>query len=319
MPNLSVSVGLRAIPGIIRYDANGNAGQLVNAADGTLAAQYEYDPFGNTLAASGSEAENNPYRFSTKHFMPEFGWYDYGRRYYAPALGRWPTRDPIEEDGGLNLYGFVRNDPTNRFDYLGQFSEFIDCCPCQKSALASDEKRALQHIANLMNNINQAISQRPQKRITDTSSQDYGKFKDQIARRLEDALRVLRASKKKLPKCKVKCIKEDSGKYAMAFPWPLGRTIHIYEGETQELYWHLTETAQAATLVHETTHIAAATTDSEYFWQNGKGIKTQLFARWPRIASTYDTWILTGFCVPELNCPEFVVAPRVSRGGKECP
>ncbi|MCP4491293.1 MAG: hypothetical protein GY820_28855, partial [Gammaproteobacteria bacterium] len=29
------------------YDANGNVGQLVNAADGTIAAHYEYDPFGN--------------------------------------------------------------------------------------------------------------------------------------------------------------------------------------------------------------------------------------------------------------------------------
>jgi RHS repeat-associated protein len=43
----------------------------------------------------------------------------YGRRYYNPTLGRWLGRDPIEEKGGLHLYGFVRNNGVNRWDYLG--------------------------------------------------------------------------------------------------------------------------------------------------------------------------------------------------------
>ncbi len=34
-------------------------------------------------------------------------------------MGRWLNRDPIEEQGGLNLYGFVKNDPTNRLDSMG--------------------------------------------------------------------------------------------------------------------------------------------------------------------------------------------------------
>ncbi|MGI6346003.1 MAG: RHS repeat-associated core domain-containing protein [Limisphaerales bacterium] len=33
--------------------------------------------------------------------------------------GRWLSRDPIEEQGGLNLYAFVNNDPVNRWDVLG--------------------------------------------------------------------------------------------------------------------------------------------------------------------------------------------------------
>ena len=37
----------------------------------------------------------------------------------ASGLSCWPSRDPIEEEGGLNLYGFVRNDGVNRWDYLG--------------------------------------------------------------------------------------------------------------------------------------------------------------------------------------------------------
>ena len=43
----------------------------------------------------------------------------YGYRYYDPVTGRWPSRDPIGESGGLNLYGMVGNDLLNRWDYLG--------------------------------------------------------------------------------------------------------------------------------------------------------------------------------------------------------
>jgi RHS repeat-associated protein len=43
-----------------------------------------------------------------------------GRRYYNPSTGRWLSRDPIGEKGGLNLYAFVRNDPIGKTDSLGQ-------------------------------------------------------------------------------------------------------------------------------------------------------------------------------------------------------
>ena len=43
----------------------------------------------------------------------------YGYRYYHPQTGRWINRDPIEEEGGLNLYGFVGNNGVGDLDYLG--------------------------------------------------------------------------------------------------------------------------------------------------------------------------------------------------------
>ena len=43
----------------------------------------------------------------------------YAYRYYDPVTGRWPSRDPIQERGGLNLYGFVGNDGIGRIDKLG--------------------------------------------------------------------------------------------------------------------------------------------------------------------------------------------------------
>jgi hypothetical protein len=39
--------------------------------------------------------------------------------HYDPTLGRWFNRDPIAEDGGVNLYGFVGNDGVGKWDILG--------------------------------------------------------------------------------------------------------------------------------------------------------------------------------------------------------
>jgi hypothetical protein len=47
------------------------------------------------------------------------GLYYYGYRHYAPHLGRWLSRDPIEEQGGLNLYGSFMNAPILQIDPTG--------------------------------------------------------------------------------------------------------------------------------------------------------------------------------------------------------
>lgn len=57
--------------------------------------------------------------FTSPGFRPSCGLRYYGFRHYDPATGRWPSRDPIGERGGINLYGFVGNDGVNRSDYLG--------------------------------------------------------------------------------------------------------------------------------------------------------------------------------------------------------
>jgi hypothetical protein len=57
---------------------------------------------------------------------------DYTYRWYDPVTGRWPSRDPIGERGGINLYGFVGNDGVNWFDVLGLAKIHIST-NCQKS------------------------------------------------------------------------------------------------------------------------------------------------------------------------------------------
>ncbi|HBJ87129.1 MAG TPA: hypothetical protein DDZ88_25370, partial [Verrucomicrobiales bacterium] len=49
------------------------------------------------------------------------GLYNYGYRDYSPSLGRWMSRDPIGEEGGINLYAYAGNNPVNLVDYLGLF------------------------------------------------------------------------------------------------------------------------------------------------------------------------------------------------------
>ena len=100
------------------YDGNGNVSEYVNQL-GAEVAHFEYDPFGNLTVDDQSNAANFPYRFSTKSQDATTGLYYYGYRYYDPVTGRWLTRDPISERGGMNVYGFVENDCSNEVDVLG--------------------------------------------------------------------------------------------------------------------------------------------------------------------------------------------------------
>ena len=51
-------------------------------------------------------------------------WTVYGFRYYSPQMGRWVSRDPIGERGGVNLYGFVGNDGVDFADFAFMAQEF---------------------------------------------------------------------------------------------------------------------------------------------------------------------------------------------------
>ena len=120
---LSVNVG-GAVPAanFPCYDGNGNIVALVDSSDATVAAEYDYAPFGTTVKATGPAAEDNVWRFSTKYHDTETGLVYYGLRSYSPQLGRWMNRDPIGEAGGANLYSCVANSPVLRVDVYGLWS-----------------------------------------------------------------------------------------------------------------------------------------------------------------------------------------------------
>ncbi|GAK50186.1 YD repeat protein [Candidatus Moduliflexus flocculans] len=68
-------------------------------------------PFGTLLAKTGTF--DQPFQFSTKRADARIGMVQYEFRNYLPAIGRWMTRDPLGEAGGLNLYAFVGNNPVD--------------------------------------------------------------------------------------------------------------------------------------------------------------------------------------------------------------
>jgi RHS repeat-associated protein len=102
------------------YDGNHNVVGLVSATNGAVVAQYEYGPFHELLRATGPLAQTNHFLAATKYLDWETGLYYYGFRYYDPSTGRWLSRDPIGEAGGVNLSGFVGNDPANAADTDGR-------------------------------------------------------------------------------------------------------------------------------------------------------------------------------------------------------
>ena len=61
----------------------------------------------------------NPFRFSSEYYDSELDLVYYNYRHYSPALGRFLSRDPIQEQGGLNLYAFAGNNHIQGKEILG--------------------------------------------------------------------------------------------------------------------------------------------------------------------------------------------------------
>jgi RHS repeat-associated protein len=101
-------------------DGNGNVVALVEGATGHVVGRYEYGPFGEELAVDGPAARVNRFRFSSKMGDLDTELVYYGYRYLKTRTGRWVSRDPIEEAGGLNLFAFLRNGAIGIIDPVGQ-------------------------------------------------------------------------------------------------------------------------------------------------------------------------------------------------------
>jgi RHS repeat-associated protein len=102
----------------VHSDGGGNVTALVDGNQ-NVTATYRYDPYGTVTSSSGARAAGNPYRFSTKEFHTQSGLYYYGFRWYDPYFQHWLNHDPIQENGGINMYGFVGNDSINEVDPHG--------------------------------------------------------------------------------------------------------------------------------------------------------------------------------------------------------
>jgi RHS repeat-associated protein len=73
---------------------------------------------------------------STKYWDENTGLGNWGWRYYHPDLGRWLSKDPLGEEGGLNIYAIVDNDPIDLVDVagLGWIQKIKAACETAKRA-----------------------------------------------------------------------------------------------------------------------------------------------------------------------------------------
>lgn|GEM_PF-6197793 len=102
-------------------DGLGSVCGLIDATDGSLAAEYDYDPYGGPVIERGVAADACPFRHRTRYYDSESWLYYYGYRYYDPSTTKWISKDPLGEAGGWNLTCFCDNDPVNGFDPLGLY------------------------------------------------------------------------------------------------------------------------------------------------------------------------------------------------------
>jgi len=94
------------------------APQTLVRKNGAVAWAAAMDAFGNVHVLPGAVVTNN-LRFSSQYYDEESGLHYNTMRYYDPVSGRFLSRDPIGELGGLNVYRFLGNDPLDYIDAYG--------------------------------------------------------------------------------------------------------------------------------------------------------------------------------------------------------
>jgi RHS repeat-associated protein len=114
------------IGGINYYFTTDHLGSVREMTDstGAIRARYEYDPYGRQTKVSGDLESDFGFTGFYRHQASGLNLTLY--RAYDPELGRWISRDPIAEQGGLNLYAYVANNPLSLVDTFGLAYEITE-------------------------------------------------------------------------------------------------------------------------------------------------------------------------------------------------
>jgi RHS repeat-associated protein len=108
------------VAGVAYFYTRDHLGSIRELADsnGVVRARYDYDPYGIRTKLSGDlDADFGFTGYYVDSQYPDLTFPTL--RIYSANSGRFLSRDPIEEKGGLNLYGYVGNNPSRNVDPLG--------------------------------------------------------------------------------------------------------------------------------------------------------------------------------------------------------
>ena len=115
-------------------DANFNVTTLVDTSGDALE-RYVYSPYGLAAIYDGTwsntrstSSYDNTVLYTGREYDPETGLYQYRNRYYSAELGTFVSRDPILYQGGINVYEYVFDSPTDRTDPSGFQSLDMSWC-----------------------------------------------------------------------------------------------------------------------------------------------------------------------------------------------
>jgi RHS repeat-associated protein len=108
----------------ILSDHLGSPRAVVDIASGNLIETISFDEFGNeadTLAGTlPTGYVRIPFGFAGGLYDPDTTLVRFGARDYDATTGRWTAKDPARFGGGMNLYGYVVDDPINMADPAGR-------------------------------------------------------------------------------------------------------------------------------------------------------------------------------------------------------
>jgi RHS repeat-associated protein len=107
-------------------DHLGSVREMLNSS-GTIVARYSYDPYGRVSLVSGSNLATKQYTGDYYHATSGLNLTLF--RAYDPTFGRWLSRDPIGENGGINIYSYVGNQPISSIDRIGLYGGTFTVTP----------------------------------------------------------------------------------------------------------------------------------------------------------------------------------------------
>jgi|HubBroStandDraft_1064217.scaffolds.fasta_scaffold110149_3 RHS repeat-associated protein len=97
-------------------DHLGSVRELLNSS-GTIVSRLGYDPYGKMTVVSGTNLPTKQYTGDYYHATSGLNLTKY--RAFDSDTGRWLSRDPVAEKGGIDLYGYCLNSPVNLIDPRG--------------------------------------------------------------------------------------------------------------------------------------------------------------------------------------------------------